>query len=184
MLRLEAASPNPPPGLQELLSDLGDGESGFSGTPVHTGAARLEEYLRQCCDMCESANLRPGLVPQAVFWVLDTDGIAVGMVRMRHFLNERLRVHGGHIGFFIRRDRRGRRHASEALRLALVELRGIGERRALLTADLDNIPSIKAIEANGGYIGGTGVDAETGKEFARYWIDLEAQQITGPNGIG
>ena len=76
MLRLEAASPNPPPGFRELLSDLGDGENGFGGTPVHTGAATLEEYPKQCCDMRESANFRSGLVPQKVFWVLDADGIA------------------------------------------------------------------------------------------------------------
>jgi len=130
MIRLEAASPSAPPGLQELLIDLGDGENGFGGTPVHTGETTLEEYLKQCRDMRDPATLRPGLVPQTVFWVLDADGIAVGMVRMRHYLNERLRGHGGHgghIGFFIRRDRRGRGYAQEALRFALVELRGLGE---------------------------------------------------------
>jgi len=38
------------------------------------------------------------------------------------------------------------------------------------------MPSIKVKEANGGYLEGTGVDAETGEEFARYWIDIEPQQ--------
>ena len=32
-IRLEAASPNPPPGLMELLADLGDGENGFTVSP-------------------------------------------------------------------------------------------------------------------------------------------------------
>ena len=62
-MKLEAATMNPPPGIQELLTDLGDGENGFGGTSVHTGETALEEYLRQCCDMPDAAKLRSGLVP-------------------------------------------------------------------------------------------------------------------------
>jgi predicted acetyltransferase len=51
-----------------------------------------------------------------------------------------------------------------------VELRKIGERRAMLTVDMDNKASIKVIEANGGVLESVGRE-EDGKEFGRYWIE-------------
>lgn len=77
---------------------------------------------------------------------------------------------------FIRRDQRGKGYGKEALRLALVELRKLGEKRALLTVVPDNAPSIRVIEANGGRLENTVSDGETGKQFRRYWIEMDPQQ--------
>jgi predicted acetyltransferase len=95
------------------------------------------------------------------------------MVRVRHSLNEKLRFRGGHISFFIRRDQRGRGYAKEALRLALSELSKLGEKRAMLTVDPHNTPSVRVIEANGGILEGTDINTETGETFSRYWIEIE-----------
>ena len=46
-------------------------------------------------------HVPPGRVPQTIFWIVE-DGSVVGMLRMRHFPNESLRVTGGHIGYYIR----------------------------------------------------------------------------------
>lgn len=177
MIRLEAASPVLPSGLRELLASLGAGENGFEGTPVHTGEATVEEYVQQCCDMPDPAKLPPELVLQTVFWVLDADGVAVGMIRLRHYLNDKLRFHGGHIGYFIRRDQRGKGYAKEALRLALIELRKLGERRALMTVNPDNAPSIRVIEHNGGCLENVVTDPETGGVYKKYWIELAPQHL-------
>ncbi len=88
MIGLEAASLDPPSGLGELLAELGAGENAFGGTPVHAGEATLEEYLQQCCDMPDRSKLEPGLVPQTVFWVLNADGEAIGMVLGANILRE------------------------------------------------------------------------------------------------
>ncbi|MBI5094330.1 MAG: GNAT family N-acetyltransferase [Candidatus Hydrogenedentes bacterium] len=173
MIRLEAASPVLPPGLRELLDDLGSGETGFGGTTVPTGETTIEDFVQQCCDMTDPSTLQSGLVPQTTFWALDADGTVVGMVRLRHYLNDKLRLQGGHIGYFIRRDQRSKGYAKEALRLALIELRKLGETRALLTVDLRNIPSIRVIERNGGHLESTVTDPDTGRSHRRYWIDLE-----------
>ena len=172
MINLEEATTRILPGLTELIADLGDGENGFGGTPVSRGEMTLPEYLQRCVDMTDALKLRPGHVPQTVFWVLDEFGEAVGIVRMRHYLNERLKDCGGHIGYYVRKDRRGKGYGREALRLALVELRKIGEKRAMLTVDMDNPASIQVIEANGGRLESTGQD-EDGKAFGRFWIELE-----------
>jgi len=170
-VRLERACPDPPAGVVELIDELAGGENGFGGTPVYSGAMTLGEYLEQCCAMSQAENVPPELVPQTVFWVVDRNNMAVGMVRMRHYLNDRLRDHGGHIGYFIRRGQRGKGYGSAALRLALAELGKLGETRALLTVDRDNHASIGVIEANGGRLASTGID-ESGRAFGRYWIEL------------
>lgn len=107
--------------------------------------------------------------------MLDSNFLAVGRVKVRHYLNEKLCVHDGHIGFFVRRDQRGRGYAKEALRLALIELSKLGEKRALLTVEPGNTPSIKVIEGNKGLFERFGTDHQTGKMFKHYWIDLETQ---------
>ncbi len=170
-MRLEAASINPPDGLSELLADLGPGENGFGGTAVFSGEMSSIEYIQQCIERTDAANLRPGYVPQTVLWVIDEEGEAIGMVRMRHYLNNRLREYGGHIGYYIRRDKRNQGYGKEALHQALEELRKLGEKRALITADLDNFSSIKVIEANGGIFESEG-QSQDGKRFGRFWIEL------------
>ena len=170
-MKLERVSIHPPRGLAELIADLGAGENGFIGTPVFRGELTLTEYIQRCIGMTEPANLLPAQVPQTVFWVTDESGQAIGMVRMRHYLNESLQDRGGHIGYFIRRNQRGRGYAREALRQTLAELKELGEKRALLTVDMDNAASIKVIEANGGVFESEGQGAD-GKKFGRYWIEL------------
>jgi predicted acetyltransferase len=181
MIRLDRASLTPPPGLEELISDLGDGENGFMGTPVHRGEATLREYLLQCCDMPDPAKLRPGLVPQTVFWVLDEHDEAVGIVRLRHYLNEKLKIGGGHIGYYVRSDQRGQGYGKEMLHLALAELRALGEKSALITPNPDNAPSIRMIEANGGRFQDIVTDETTGVKHCRYWVDIDPQQPPEPD---
>lgn len=170
-MRLEAASTDMPHGLAELIADLGRGENGFGGTPVATGEQSLEEYLQRCIGMTDPAQLRPGYVPQTVFWAIDENGEAIGMARVRHYLNDRLREQGGHIGYYIRRDQRRKGYGREILRQALIELRRMGETRALITVYMDNIASIRVIEANGGVFESEGQGAD-GHRLGRYWIEL------------
>lgn len=170
-LRLVAASQDYPKELREMLTELGGGENGFSGTPFHRGEATLEEYVQSCCDGPEPAKLKPGLVPQTVYWVVNEDGVAVGMVRVRHYLNDWLQQHGGHIGLFIRRAWRGTGYGKVALRAALRELRALGADRALLTVREDNAPSVGMIRACGGQFENA-VDEGAGKpRTLRFWIE-------------
>jgi predicted acetyltransferase len=171
-MHLEPVSLTPPHGLAVLITDLGAGENGFNGTPVHRGEMTLPEYLQYCIDMTDVTKLEPGKVKQTIFWMIE-NGEAIGMVRMRHYLNDSLRERGGHIGYYVRRDQRGKGYAREALRLALIELRKLGEKRAMLTVDMENVPSIKVIQSNGGLLESVGQDADGGT-FGRYWIELDS----------
>ena len=168
----EEASLKAPFGLAALLRDLGAGENGFGGTPFGTGECSFEEYLRRVIDGSDVALPVTQKVPQTVYWLLTSDGIAAGVIRMRHRLNARLRERGGHIGFYIAPSHRGKGYAKLALRYALERLRSLGEPRALLTVHVGNTPSIRTIEGCGGVLESTVLDEDTGVQVLRYWIEL------------
>jgi predicted acetyltransferase len=132
----------------------------------------IPEYLQSCVDMTDASKLKPGYVLQTVFWVIDEAGEAVGLVRVRHYLNDKLRDRGGHIGYYIRPSQRGKGYATQALRLALGELRKLGEPRAMLSTNETNLPSKRVIEVNGGVLESMGLN-EDGTLFCRYWIELD-----------
>ena len=171
---LQEASPTPPNGLEEFLLALalGKGENGFGGTAFADGEVSLEEFLTHLVEQPDLSKLPQNRVPQTTFWILSEAEIAVGMLRMRHYLNDKLLHHGGHIGYFVQPLDRGKGYGKNALRLALTELTRLGEKRALLTVDADNYPSVRVIEFNGGKLEDQRVDETSGILFNRYWIDL------------
>ena len=171
-MKLEKVSLNPPRGLATLIADLGDGENGFGGTVVPRGELTLDEYIQHCAEANDHAKLKSGYIPQSFFWFVDDAGEAIGIVRMWHYLNKSLKERTGHISYYIRRDQRGKGYGQEALRQALIALGEIGEKRALIIADSDNIASTRVIQANGGILESMGRGAD-GKKFARYCIELK-----------
>lgn len=97
---------------------------------------------------------------------------AVGIVRVRHRLNERLIQYGGHIGYYVRPSERGKGFGKLALRLGLEWLRGLGVDRVLLTVNPANAASIRVVLSNGGIQDGQGTDSISGEVVNRYWIQL------------
>jgi predicted acetyltransferase len=170
-IMLEAVSLIPPKNALEVLKDLGNGESGFGGTAVGRGEQSLEEFLVQCVDLENAKTLPEHLVPQTTYWILDSSRAAVGLLRLRHFLNPHLLHRGGHIGYYICTVQRGQGYAKKALREALGFLAHFGEKRALLTVDSSNHASLQVVRACGGQLEDERVD-EDGVAFGRFWIQL------------
>jgi predicted acetyltransferase len=171
-MELRPASDHPPPGLREFLVALGDGEGGFGGTSFGRGEGDLDAFLRACVDGEDSTRIAPGLVPQTTYWIIGDTGRVVGMVRVRHYLNDRLLQNGGHVGYYVRPSERRKGYATAALRLALDRLRERGVTRALVTVAPTNAASIAVALANGGRLDGQGRNPDTGEVMNRYWIDL------------
>jgi predicted acetyltransferase len=157
-----------------MLHELGGGETGFGGTSFGLGKKDLADFLRECVDGEDPAKVNPGFVPMSVFWVMDEANQLVGIVRMRHRLNEQLLQRGGHLGYYIRPSARGRGYAKRALGLGLQRLRELGVARVLVTVDPDNAASIRVILANGGLPDTPGRHPENGNPVNRYWFDLGA----------
>ena len=113
----------------------------------------------------------PQLVPETLFLTVRTeDDCLVGMIDIRHRLNEYLMLFGGHIGYSVRPTERRKGYAKEQLRLALPYCKQIGIEKALITCYKDNIGSAKTIQANGGVL--ENELPEEGRITQRYWITL------------
>lgn len=104
--------------------------------------------------------------------VRKADGRIVGMLDLRHRLNELLAEWGGHIGYSVRPDERRKGYAKWMLAHALPEAKKLGIDRVLVTCNDNNIASARTIEANGGVLENKLYVERAKQTIRRYWIDL------------
>ncbi len=154
--------------LYDMLDEwYGAGEDIVPFAITKTDYHDFENY----CGSLEVKDDRGGLVPDSTFFCLDEErDIFVGAVNIRHYLNERLLLNGGHIGDGVRPSERGKGIATEMIRLALRECGKLGISSVLMVCDRENIASEKSIIKNGGVLENEiEVDGVTEQ---RYWIRL------------
>lgn len=97
-------------------------------------------------------NLPEGYVPETFLFLWEDEEI-VGQFRIRHYLCESLRTGAGHIGYFIKKEFRGRGYGKEGLRQTLEIAREIiPEEEIYLRVNKDNPASLHVMLHNGGYI--------------------------------
>ena len=113
---------------------------------------------------------RPDRVPSHMYYLTNEAGELLGVVTLRHTLDEILLHHGGHIGYGIRPAQRGKHYAPCMLALCLEKAKERGLDRVLITCVEENKASAATIEACGGVLENK-VEFE-GELFRRYWIDL------------
>lgn len=115
---------------------------------------------------------RDGLVPDSTYFCLDDErNIFVGAVNIRHKLNDKLLLNGGHIGDGIRPSERCKGFATDMIALALEKCRELGLKRVLMVCAQSNPASARTIIKNGGILENEiEVDGVTEQ---RYWIDIE-----------
>ena len=119
----------------------------------------------------EIKNASDNKVPDSVFFLLDTErNIFLGAVNIRHYLNDKLLLTGGHIGDGIRPSERRKGYATKMIALALEECKKLGIDRVLMTCNKSNIGSRKSIINNGGIYENEVIDNDEIVE--RYWINL------------
>lgn len=134
-------------------------------------ATSFEEWYRDVINDFHEETVRPGWVPASTYLALTKDGRMVGIINVRHRLNDFLINYGGHIGYSIRRSERRKGYATEMLRLALDECRKFNLKEVLLTCDKENIGSAKTIINNGGVLENEVPEGE--RMTQRYWIILD-----------
>ena len=128
----------------------------------------FENYM----DHLEVKDDTDGRVPDSTFFCLDEERERfVGAVNIRHYLNDRLLLNGGHIGDGVRPLERGKGIGTVMVGLALEECRRLGINRVLMVCDRDNVASAKTIIRNGGVMENE-IEVDGFLE-QRYWIDLK-----------
>jgi acetyltransferase len=153
-------------------------EESLAESPIINGSAGLdrfssieiwfEELKKRSCE----DTVPKGLVPSSTYLaVREKDNYIVGMIDIRHYLNEYLTQVGGHIGYGVRKTERNKGYAKQMLKLALEKCKELKIKKVLITCDEDNIASEKVIlSANAKLEDIRNVNGENKK---RFWIDLQ-----------
>lgn len=103
----------------------------------------------------------------------------VGIIQIRHRLNDFLFNFWGHIGDAVRPTERNKGYGTKMIGLALKKAKELGIGNVLMICQKDNISSAKTIINNGGKLEKE-VEME-GIKYQRYWITLKRRYADGRN---
>ncbi|EFE86593.1 GNAT family N-acetyltransferase [Fusobacterium periodonticum] len=153
-------------------------EESLKESPLINGSAGLnrfssiEDWLEELNKRSCEDTVPKGLVPSSTYLgVREKDNYIVGMIDIRHYLNEYLTQVGGNIGYSVRKTERNKGYAKQMLKLALEKCKELKIKKVLITCNEDNIASEKVIlSANAKFEDIRNVDGENKK---RFWIDLQ-----------
>lgn len=154
----------------EEVIKAGEGDAHFHAL---LQSKSFDEFLAKLKEREEGVDLEEGRVPQTELWLVDK-GEFIGLIKIRHRLNDILLKRGGHIGYMIRPSKRKMNYGNKILAMALPVAKSLGIDRALLTCKDTNIGSAKIIENSGGILENKITDG--GERIRRYWIDLRYEK--------
>jgi predicted acetyltransferase len=166
----------PTPEYKEKLMDykrefIENGDN-MAGTAGLKNAETFEEWYSAFLDNSKEQTVRQGLVPATTYMAVSADDERlIGMIEIRHRLNEYLVNRGGHIGYSIRKSERKQGYATEMLALALNECVKLNIRKVLITCDKNNVASAKTMINNGAKL--ENEIPEGNRITQRYWITLD-----------
>jgi predicted acetyltransferase len=157
----------------EMIEECHDDiiNTGFECLIPTSNSQTLESDIDKLIKIHMGKGLPCNWVPASTFWLMhDNCCKIIGVITIRHYLNEQLKFRGGHIAYYVRPSERNRGYATKMLALALEQCKQLCIQKVLITCKKDNTYSAKTIENNGGIF--TSEDIDNGQLIQRYWIDL------------
>ncbi|AAK80441.1 putative acetyltransferase [Clostridium acetobutylicum] len=141
----------------------------LAGTSYLADYDSYEDWMKFVLDNEKENTKHTGVPAHMYLAVREADDKLVGMINIRHTLNEYLYNYGGHIGYSVKRDERRKGYAKEMLKMALKECKKLKISKVLVTCDSNNIASAKTIKSCGGILENEILDGD--KLVQRYWIE-------------
>lgn len=146
--------------------------SGFSNLQMYKN--NYSEWLKELEIYRNKETVPDGkVVGDTFFTVRKLDNKIVGIINIRHELNDFLYINGGHIGYSILPSERRKGYAYKQLLLGLEYCKSLHIDKVLVACLDYNIGSSKTIEKAGGVLENI-VESEKCGEMVhkkRYWID-------------
>ncbi|MBD3280118.1 GNAT family N-acetyltransferase [Candidatus Dojkabacteria bacterium] len=150
-LQLKKLSPDDGQEIYKMLQEMPADENGFENKFKGLSFEEYKERLKVKEAQSRGEQLPEGYVAATFFWAF-VDGKPVGVSKLRHELTDHLKKHGGHIGYGIRPNERGKGYATKMLELTLEEAKKVDLREVLIACNPDNIGSQRVAEKNGGIL--------------------------------
>lgn len=121
------------------------------------GVGSLDRYLDDYEGWLEKLEVDRTMEPNenrvpadTYFLVRESDDRIIGMINIRHCLNENLRLIGGHIDYSVRPTERRKGYNKVNLYLGLLRCQELGIDEVLMDCDADNLGSARTMQALGG----------------------------------
>ena len=150
--------------------DCGDS---MDGTGAHAKFENPREWIESLNRHKNPLTVPEGRVPSTQYMLVrEEDRKIVGMIDVRHCLNDYLEKYGGHIGYSVAPSERRKGYADLMLKTVLPKCRELGIEKVLITCISGNEGSRKTILKNGGVYEATVYEPHEGVNLEKYWIDL------------
>lgn len=148
-INLQALKPQANQDIFDMVQEIGEGENGFGNSLKANDLEEFQNILIKNDEYSKGINLPNHIVPQTIYW-LYIDLKIVGYGKLRHYLNDQLKVHGGHIGYIIRPSERMKGFGKHILNELVKEAKLKNIKEVLLTCNESNVASRRVIEHNNG----------------------------------
>ena len=121
----------------------------INGSELLDKTDSYEEWLKSVTDNTSPDTVNPNWVVTDTFFAIDENENIVGIIDLRHTLNDFLKDFGNS-GYSVRPSERKKGYATEMLRQVLLVAKQAGLQEVHLSVERDNEPSVKTIVKNGG----------------------------------
>lgn len=138
--------------VYDMLQEIPKDENGFVNGVNGLSFDEFRAWLVRESENAQKTEIEDGWkVPQSTYW-LYVDGRPVAVGKLRHFLTDKLREEGGHIGYAVAPGERNKGYGKILLAELLKEAKKLGVDRALITVQNGNEASVKVALSNGGAV--------------------------------
>ena len=124
-------------------------EKVINGSELLDQMRDYSEWLTSVTNNTSEETVNPDWVITDTFFAVNESEKIVGIIDLRHTLNDFLKDFGN-CGYSVRPSERRKGYATEMLRQVLEVAKGSGMDELHLSVERDNEPSIKTIKSNGG----------------------------------